>query len=328
LPLNVLVTGVGGTAGQSVINAIRLMKEPARIVGVDSNPFSAGLYLANKGYVIPPASDPNFITQLKQVCVKEDIKVLIPTVDEELIPISLSKTTFEEGGTTVLLASSDILEQSLDKWKTYMLLHEAKIPTIKSMLNPNRDLIVQNFGVPFVIKPRQGRGGRGFTVLENLSLFDYYVQKIDNPIFQEYLTGEEYTVDVVACRKGKILAIVTKKRVEMRGGSTYKAITVRNKEIEKITMNIALLLKANGPLNIQFIINPKTGQPNVLEINPRFSSTLSLTVHAGINSVELLIEDALGKTPNQTQSFKEGLCMLRYWQDVVVPSTKILGGVA
>jgi carbamoyl-phosphate synthase large subunit len=324
----VLVTGVGGTTGQSVINAIRLMKKPVRIVGVDSNPFSAGLYLADKAYVIPPANDPNFIPQLKQVCTKENINVLIPTVDEELIPISLSPPVFDECGTAILLASSNILEQTLDKWKTYLRLHNAGIPTIKSMIIENRDAIVKSLGFPFVIKPRQGRGGRGVTVLDDLSLFDFYVQKINNPIFQEYLAGEEYTVDIVACKNGKPLAVVPKKRVEMRGGSTYKAITVHNEEIEKVTMEIAVLLKADGPLNVQFKVDTKTGQANVLEINPRFSSTLSLTVQAGINSVELLIEDALGKTPNQNYSFKEGLCMLRYWQDVVIPHSEILGGKA
>lgn len=326
MPISVLVTGVGGTAGESVVSAIRLMKQPVRVVGVDCNPFSAGLYLVDKGYISPFAIDPNFITQLKQICIKESIKVLIPTVDEELIPIALSRSEFEKCGIRVLLPSSNILEQTLDKWKTYLLLHEARIPTINSMILQDSEAVVKNLGFPFVIKPRQGRGGRDVIVLENLALFDYYCKKIVNPIFQEKLNGEEYTVDVVACRKGKILSIIPKRRVEMRGGSTYKAITIHHKEIETTTKKIAALLQADGPLNVQFKINTKTGQANVLEINPRFSSTLSLTVYAGVNSVELLIEDALGITHNKKYPFKKGLCMLRLWHDIVVPQSKILEG--
>jgi carbamoyl-phosphate synthase large subunit len=325
MAMSVLVTGVGGTAGQSVICAIRMMRERARIVGVDMNPLSAGLYIVDKGYVIPPADDRDFIPRLIRICAEENIKVLIPTVDEELLPLALSRSSFEKYGTTIILASCHLLEKALDKWETYVLLHDAGIPVPKSMLLGDRDHIIKSLGLPLIIKPRKGRGGRDIVRLDNQDLFKYFVSKIQDPMFQECLTGTEYTVDVVVSRKGKILAIVPKKRIEMRGGSTYKAITVREKEIENTATEIAHLLKADGPLNIQFIVDARTGQANVLEINPRFSSTLALTVRAGINSVEILIRDALGETMDQVYSFREGLCMLRYWQDVVLPRSEVLG---
>lgn len=325
MTVSVLVTGVGGTAGQSVISAIKMMRERTRIVGVDMNPFSAGLYIVNKGYVVPPADDHNFIPRLIDICAKEKIEVLIPTVDEELLPVASSKLSFEKCGTTTILASSHLLEKALDKWETYVLLRDAGIPVPKSMLLGDRDTIIKSLGLPLMIKPRKGRGGKDITRLDNPNLFEYHVPRIQDPMFQECLTGTEYTVDVVASKKGKILAIVPKKRIEMRGGSTYKAITVRETEIENTATKIAHLLKADGPLNIQFMVNTRTGQANVLEINPRFSSSLALTVRAGVNSVEILMRDALGKTIDQIYSFKEGLCMLRYWQDVVIPRSELLG---
>jgi carbamoyl-phosphate synthase large subunit len=317
--MSVLVTGVGGTAGQSVISAIRMMREKTRIVGVDMNPFSAGLYVVDKGYVVPSADDRNFIPRLIDICAEENIKVLIPTVDEELSLVALSRSSFEKYGTTTILASSHLLEKALDKWKTYVLLHEAGIPVPKSMLLADRDAIVKSLGLPLIIKPRKGRGGRDIVRLDNQNLFGCFVPRIQDPIFPEY------TVDVVVSKRGKILAIVPKKRIEMRGGSTYKAITIREREIENTATRIAHLLKADGPLNIQFMVNTRTGQANVLEINPRFSSSLALTVRAGVNSVEILIRDALGKTADQIFPFKEGLCMLRYWQDVVLPRSELLG---
>jgi carbamoyl-phosphate synthase large subunit len=325
MTMSVLVTGVGGTAGQSVINAIRMMRERTRIVGVDMNPLSAGLYVVDKGYVIPPADDTAFVPRLVQLCGEEHIEVLIPTVDEELLPLALGRSSFEIQGTKIILASSRLLEKALDKWETYVLLHDAGIPVPKSMLLGDRDAVIKSLGLPLVIKPRKGRGGRGIICLHNPNLFEYFVPRIKDPMFQECLTGTEYTVDVVATRKGKILAIVPKKRIEMRAGSTYKAITVRKREIENTATRIAHLLKADGPLNIQFKVNTRTGQANVLEINPRFSSSLALTVQAGINSVEILIRDALGETLDQIYSFREGLCMLRYWQDVIRPRSEVLG---
>jgi len=323
--MSVLVTGVGGTAGQSVISAIRMMRERKRIVGVDMNPLSAGLYIVDKGYVVPPADHHNFIPRLLHICAEEEIKVLIPTVDEELLPLALSRPSFEKYGTTMILASPDLLEKALDKWETYVLLHDAGIPVPKSMLHGDRDTIINSLGLPLIIKPRKGRGGRDIIRLDNPNLFEYFVPRIQDPIFQECLTGTEYTVDVVVSRNRKILAIVPKMRIEMRGGSTYKAVTVREIEIENNATKIAQLLKADGPLNIQFKVNTQTGQANVLEINPRFSSSLALTVRAGINSVEILIKDATGTPLDQIFSFREGLCMLRYWQDMVLPHSEMLG---
>lgn len=326
--MSVLVTGVGGTAGQSVISALKAMRGRIRIIGVDMNPFSAGLYVVDKGYVVPSADDSNFVSQLARVCAEERVRVLIPTVDEELLPLALSKSSFEKQGTTTLLASPQLVEKALDKWASYLVLRDAGIPVPKTMLPADRDSVIKSLGLPLIIKPRKGRGGRDVIRVDSPSLFEYFVSRIRAPIFQECLTGTEYTVDVVATRKGRILAIVPKKRIEMRGGSTYKAVTVHERGIEDAASKIADLLRADGPLNIQFKVDTRTGQANVLEINPRFSSTLALTVRAGVNSVEILIGDALGKSVGKVPSFREGLCMLRYWQDVTLPISELLGGFA
>ena len=163
------------------------------------------------------------------------------------------------------------------------------------------------------------------TKLEDPDLFSYFVSKVEEPIFQKYLAGDEYTVDAVVGKRGTVFAIVPKKRLEMRGGSTYKAVTVHHPEIEAITTRILDLLKPTGPLNIQYKIDEENGSANVMEINPRFSSTLCLTVDAGINSVEILLQDAFGEPTNSYYSFKEGLCMLRYWENIVLRSSELIG---
>jgi carbamoyl-phosphate synthase large subunit len=321
----VLITGVGGTAGQSVTKAVGLMKEKTRIIGADMNPESAGLYFVDKSYAVPPADNPDFVPALIDICNRERIDVLIPTVDEELLPLSLASSLFEKKGTKLLLASNKVLRTTLDKWETYRVLHETGIPTIPSLNSGSREEILGNLGLPLIIKPRRGRGGRGIIKLEDAILFDYCVSKVRDPIFQKCLTGDEYTVDAVVGKDGHVFAVVPKKRIEMRGGSTYKALTVNSPELRDISLKIVDLLKATGPLNIQFIIDQESGAPNVLEINPRFSSTLCLTVDAGVNSVEILLWDLLGEELADSYSYREGLCMLRYWANVVVHRSNLIG---
>jgi carbamoyl-phosphate synthase large subunit len=57
---NVLVSSAGSTAGIGAIKSLRLIKHGGTIVSIDSNELSAGLYLADKGYVVPPAKSPAF----------------------------------------------------------------------------------------------------------------------------------------------------------------------------------------------------------------------------------------------------------------------------
>src|SRR5205807_5493847 len=75
--LNVLVLGVGGNVSQSIQKALALAPTPTRVVGACISPLSAGLYLADKGYVSPLARTPEFIPWLLDLCERERIHAVL-----------------------------------------------------------------------------------------------------------------------------------------------------------------------------------------------------------------------------------------------------------
>ena len=77
----VLLTGAGGPAIAGMISVLR--KWGYRIVAIDMLPFASGFYLADRAYVVPAGSAPDFLTRLKEICLSEKVDAVISVVDPE-----------------------------------------------------------------------------------------------------------------------------------------------------------------------------------------------------------------------------------------------------
>ncbi|HEX7257588.1 MAG TPA: hypothetical protein VF242_05970, partial [Nitrososphaeraceae archaeon] len=61
---NVLIPGAGGPAGINTIKSLRIISFKGKIISTDSNHLSAGFFLSDSYYVIPPYDDEFFIDNL------------------------------------------------------------------------------------------------------------------------------------------------------------------------------------------------------------------------------------------------------------------------
>ena len=69
--IKILVTGVGGGVGQSIMKALRISKLPIKIIAADINPLNAGLYRSDKTIIVPKVENKNalkwYIKNLKKL---------------------------------------------------------------------------------------------------------------------------------------------------------------------------------------------------------------------------------------------------------------------
>ena len=121
--------------------------------------------------------------------------------------------------------------------------------------------------------------------------------------------GQEYTVSSVVGLGGPTLAVVPKEVMAKRG-ITQVGITRVVLEIDRLCRGIQDRLHADGPFNVQLIMS-ENGIPYVIEINPRYSTTVALTIAAGLNEVDVVIRHALGE-PIEPLIFQANLVMIRY----------------
>ena len=94
---------------------------------------------------------------------------------------------------------------------------------------------------------------------------------------------------------------------------TINAVTENNPIIIDQAKKLVKFLSPRGPFNIQLFITPEK-QPIIFEINPRFSTTLILSIEAGVNEVDLLINNYSDQTPKPKDAI-EGIYLYRNWKN-------------
>ncbi len=305
----VLLTGAGGPAISGMIAVIKGCGY--RVIAVDMSDFSSGFYLADKAYVVPPGNSINFLIELQKICEIEHVDAVISVVDEELSKVS----SLEQLGIKVLQPRLPFINFCLDKLYCMQSLHKVGLSVPETWLVSN---LPQDVCYPLFIKPRVGRGSRGcgrVDSMEQLSNFLRESSYLPNQLIaQKCISGEEYTVSVVAWRDGNVQAVVPKKIVS-KIGVTKIAITKINKNIENLCIKIQNEYKADGPFNVQLIVD-EHGIPWAFEINPRFSTSTTLTKAAGIDEVGGLLAQAFfGKSEHSFGDWKENIVLVRQTVD-------------
>jgi len=314
----VLVTGVGGASG---IGAVRALQETTThdIVGVDMDPDAAGLYLADHGRAIPPASDDDWGVAMGEVIEDCRVDVVVPTVDEELSVLDALPENVP-----VVAPRQEVIEGALDKYDSYQRLDEAGHTVPRTWLASEAGAIPET-AFPLIRKPRRGRGSRGIERVETPAQLDRALaatsRSPDEVLLQEFVEGTEYTTSVVATTDDRVLGVVPKEAIE-KDGSTVKGVTRDQETVRASCRAIAETLAPGGPMNVQQIVDPE-GRPHTIEINPRFSSTACLTVRAGVNELDLLIRDALGESVAAPAEYDAGVYVLRYANHVFVDSDQV-----
>ena len=144
--MNVLITSAGSQNGANVIKALRLPRALSwknMIVACDCERLSAGLYLADKRYLVPKNKDPDFIPSILRIMKKEKINVVIPTYSTEFPVFAKNADKFKG---KIVLSSLETYELVDNKPKWKIILKEMGIDV------PEREPA----SFPIIIKPITG----------------------------------------------------------------------------------------------------------------------------------------------------------------------------
>jgi carbamoyl-phosphate synthase large subunit len=306
----VLFTAGGGAPIPWLIRTLSM--QGVRVLTADMDPMAAGLYLADRGFVIPRGKSDKFLPALRKICREEHVDIVVAGADEELI----NATELERDGIIVLLPRKEFIQVCLDKYSLMRQLDSFGISVPRTRLASQG---VGSLDFPMILKPRQGRGSRGVKLINSEEEFHEACENAqynpDELIVQQYIDGMEYTISVVTWRDGEVQAVVPKEIIYKKG-ITRMAVTRKNLQIDTICKKIQNSLRADGPMNVQLRLDNSTGIPFVFEINPRFSTTVTLTIRAGIEEVYGLLRQALyGREDYSFGNWEEGVVLIRQTND-------------
>ena len=76
-----------------------------KVVVTDCSNYAPALYVADKYYIVPKMTEPDYLKSLLEICEKEQIKVVLPLQEDELLLIAKERKQFEDLG--ILVAVSE-----------------------------------------------------------------------------------------------------------------------------------------------------------------------------------------------------------------------------
>jgi len=322
---NILFTSAGRRVSliRHFKETLKAMNLPGKIVTTDLKRNAPAPFVSDHRELVPRVSDPEYIAVIKEICRYYRIKLLIPLIDTELVLLSHHKAEFAEIGVVVLVSSTETNEICFDKRRTYEFFKRTGVKT-PEILEPERVLSDPEASYPFLLKPANGSCSVGVTKITNPKELNFFREYIEEPILQELVVGDEYTIDVLADFNGTVCSIVPRLRIETRAGEVSKGMTVKNPAIMAATMKVVEALPgALGCITVQCFLT-RGGEIKFIEINPRFGGGFPLSIQAGADFPRWIIEMMLGNEVRiAIDSWQDGVVMLRY-DDAVFMSKEMI----
>lgn len=287
------------------------------VFATDLNPrMSSACHVSDGSFEVPPISADSYIDSIFNLAVRENIGLIIPTIDTELQKLADERERFEAASVHIVVSDSDFIAQCRDKRKTATLF--ARYGIRSPEIYDRKKLVFPCFD-----KPYDGSRAIGAKRIDTPADLTPEVLADTKLMFCQFIDIEnkfsEFTVDMYYDRQCRLKCAIPRKRLEVRSGEISKGVTCKNSLYQTLLEKMSVLQGARGCITAQFFYNEETGEFYGVEINPRFGGGFPLTYAAGGNYPSRLMREYLGDEEIPfSDDWENNLIMLRYDAKVLV----------
>jgi len=278
-----------------------LHEEGLRTILCNSNPATimTDPGFADRTYVVPLTTE-----SVAGVIERERPDALLPTLGGQTA-LNLTMSLHEQGilerfGVRLIGASIEAIQraESRDGFRTTMENIGLKVPrseivhTLKEAWS-----VAHTIGFPLVLRPSFTLGGSGGEVAWEESEFEALVTRAidESPtnevLLEQSLLGfKEFELEVMRDRADNVIIVCSIENIDPMGIHTGDSITVApsqtltDREYQRMRDASIAIIRAigvdTGGSNIQFAVDPETGEQFVIEMNPRVSRSSALASKA------------------------------------------------
>jgi carbamoyl-phosphate synthase large subunit len=283
-----------------------LTEEGYRIVLVNSNPATimTDPAFSDRTYIEPitPEAAEKIITREAER--GTPIDALLPTLGGQTA-LNCACQLFDRGvleahHIEMIGASRDVIyrAEDRDEFRRIVGATGLRLPRARSVTSlEEARAFLDEIGLPAIIRPAFTLGGIGGGIAYNRDEFDDIVRRgIDASMIgqiqidQSVLGWKEYELEVIRDRSDNCIIVCGIENVDAMGVHTGDSITVApiltltDKEYQRMRDAAITILRAvgveTGGSNVQFGVNPTTGEMVVIEMNPRVSRSSALASKA------------------------------------------------
>jgi carbamoyl-phosphate synthase large subunit len=279
-----------------------LQQEGYEVILVNSNPATI--------MTDPETADRTYIEPLtpeivEKVIAKERPDALLPTMGGQTalnIAVTLAKNgVLEKYGVDLIGAKLDAIEMAEDRQLFKEAMGRIGIQVCPSGIASNLDeakALAQRIGTyPLIIRPAYTLGGTGGGIAYNQEEYEEMAQAgldaspVSQILVEQSLLGwKEYELEVMRDLADNVVIICSIENLDPMGVHTGDSITVApaqtltDKEYQRLRDYSIQIIREigveTGGSNIQFAINPVSGDVIVIEMNPRVSRSSALASKA------------------------------------------------
>jgi carbamoyl-phosphate synthase large subunit len=304
-------------SGTQACKALR--DEGFEVILVNSNPATimTDPETADRTYIEPLTPE-----ILAKILAKERPDALLPTMGGQTalnLAVALAKNgTLEKYGVELIGAKLPAIEMAEDRKLFKEAMERIGISVCPSGLATTLEearAIAQQIGIyPLIIRPAFTLGGTGGGIAYNQEEFEEIAQSgldaspVSQILIEKSLLGwKEYELEVMRDLADNVVIICSIENLDPMGIHTGDSITVApaqtltDKEYQRLRDASIKIIREigveTGGSNIQFAVNPNTGDVIVIEMNPRVSRSSALASKAtGFPIAKMAAKLAVGYT--------------------------------
>lgn len=315
---NILISGASGIVGYGILRSLKNSGRDFNLIGTTIYEDSVAQAFCDVFEKAVPTSNEHYIDWLLSTIYKHNIDLIIPGIEADMYKWLDHQQEIEKSGTNILLNNKELIMLCRDKWVFYESLKRSGMQyAIESSLENDIDVLVNKFGLPFLLKPRSGFASKGIVYVSNKDILNLHKEKIGKELMAQPIVGnvnEEYTTSAFCDGKGGFGPYMTLKRKLSKEGFTEKAEVEQPDGIHLALSGLCHHFMPLGPTNFQFRVHE--GGLKLLEINPRISSSTSIRTAFGYNESVMAVDYFLdNKWPKQPE-IKKGKA-IRYTEDFI-----------
>jgi biotin carboxylase len=250
-----------------------------------------------------------FVEEILKICERDRIDTIFPTNDPWVYVFAKNKSLFARHGILIPIPDYDTVRKPIDKYETVQCAREVGFPTPKSCLYDEKEeleQLIDDTQGPWLVRPRCTNGSRGLAFAakrDDVKRLAEQVRRLHGtPMIQEYVPGNRVqNYYIVLDKAGKTISVFTPRILRTCGriirNSTGSSISQENAHYSAEAVGLLRHLGWWGGATVQTKIDPRDGQPKLMEVNPRLGQYLWTRTEIGINEPLLCLQIARNESP-------------------------------
>lgn len=312
--MNILILSAG-TRNKIVQYFVKTLNGTGKVIATDMSNLAPAIYEADKYYIVPKMTAPEYLDVVLDICKKEEITGVLSLIDPELSLLAENREKFEAIGTTVIGSSYALCEMSLDKFQMYSWLETHGYRCAKSYMDKDAFYADVDAGVityPVFVKPARGSASISISKVYDRETVELLFAHEDGLMIQEFLDGQEIGADVyIDMVSHEVVSIFTKKKLKMRAGETDKAVSFQDEKLFALIEQFVKDAGYNGQIDID-IFDVK-GEYYISEVNPRFGGGYPHAFESGADHMKLIVNNLEGNANACViGQYENGTYMMKY----------------